>query len=328
MFKYDVFISHASEDKDLVARPISNALSKYGLNVWFDEMTLSIGDSLSRSIDRGLSESEYGIIILSPAFFAKNWPEYELRGLNAKEIRGKKVILPLWHNVDIDEVIRYSPSLADKLALSTQRNTSDEIALKLIEAIRPDIFTKIHKRLNYLESVRESKNQLVNIPTKEITFGPPKHQELPDSLVARIRLIRAALLGVHTHSMNYWIDGFRLDSHPSKEIHLWERLAACYLEYIQRTDLQTSEQHQSVYNVLFKLSMGTKEEELKEDLSILPDDAFRILSNLSQYKYPLFDSKEEFPISGVSMTVDEHQKWLTMFDDIEDYTSLDRHLAD
>lgn len=93
MSRYDVFISHATEDKDSIARPLAQALSKYGVRVWYDEFELKLGDSLSRSIDKGLAESTFGLVVLSPSFFAKNWPEYELRGLTAREMRGVKVIL-------------------------------------------------------------------------------------------------------------------------------------------------------------------------------------------------------------------------------------------
>ncbi len=115
MNKFDVFISHASEDKELVAKPLALSLSEYGVRVWYDEFTLSLGDSLSRSIDKGLAESSFGVVILSPAFLAKDWPEYELRGLTAKEIGRDKVILPIWHKVSREDVLKYSPLLRIKL---------------------------------------------------------------------------------------------------------------------------------------------------------------------------------------------------------------------
>src|SRR5258707_10987988 len=98
--QYDVFIAHASEDKNDVAKPLAEALRSYGVRVWYDAFTLKLGDSLSRSIDDGLANSNFGLVILSPSFFAKNWPEYELRGLTAKEIGGRnKEILPLLYQV-------------------------------------------------------------------------------------------------------------------------------------------------------------------------------------------------------------------------------------
>lgn len=118
---WDVFISHAAEDKDRVARPLAEALSAAGFKVWYDELTLRLGDGLARTIDRGLAESRYGIVVLSPSFFAKEWPRRELDGLTVREISAGKVILPVWHEVSRADVERYSPTLADKLGVSTER---------------------------------------------------------------------------------------------------------------------------------------------------------------------------------------------------------------
>lgn len=133
---FDVFISHASEDKDEVVRPLANALRAAGLSVWYDEFELRIGDSLRRKIDRGVGSSRFGVVVLSDSFFGKGWPEYELDGLVTKSVSGDQVILPIWHNVTKKQVIGYSASLADKLARSTATHTVEEIAAEIIEVVR------------------------------------------------------------------------------------------------------------------------------------------------------------------------------------------------
>ncbi len=125
---WDVFISHAWEDKEALARPLAKALEEAGLRVWYDEFTLDVGDSLRRSIDRGLANSKYGIVILSPSFFRKEWPQKELDGLVARESHGEKVILPVWHNLTADEVRQYSLMLADRLAVSSSRGVEYVVA--------------------------------------------------------------------------------------------------------------------------------------------------------------------------------------------------------
>ena len=132
---YDAFISHASEDKDEIVRPLAEVLTELGFRIWYDEFELKIGDSLRQSIDKGLINSRYGIVVLSKAFFAKNWPQYELNGLTAREIEGKKVILPIWHKVDKEDILSYSPPLADKVALKTAKITIQKIAEALAEAL-------------------------------------------------------------------------------------------------------------------------------------------------------------------------------------------------
>lgn len=117
--EWDVFISHAREDKDAIATPLAEALRSRGLSVWYDDFSLLLGDSLRESIDKGLASSRYGIVILSGYFFAKRWPQQELNGLVTRELDGKKVILPVWHGVDFNEVRSYSPTLADRLAVRT-----------------------------------------------------------------------------------------------------------------------------------------------------------------------------------------------------------------
>ncbi len=132
---YDAFISHASEDKASLVRPLARALEKMGFHIWYDEFEVRVGDSLRGSIDKGLVNSRYGIVILSKAFFAKNWPKYELNGLTAREIEGHKVILPVWHNVMKDDVLSYSPTLADKVAVTTKGKTIARVANALAEAL-------------------------------------------------------------------------------------------------------------------------------------------------------------------------------------------------
>jgi hypothetical protein len=131
--EYDFFISHASEDKDEIVRELADALRSNGIRVWYDEFVLRVGDSLRKSIDTGLIKSKYGIVIISPNFIAKKWPEYELNGMIAREMDGHKVVLPIWHKVSKNEVINFSPSLADKLALNTAIHTINEIVNSLKE---------------------------------------------------------------------------------------------------------------------------------------------------------------------------------------------------
>jgi hypothetical protein len=132
---FDVFISHAWEDKDEVARPLANALRRRGLTVWYDEFELRIGDSLRRKIDRGLGNSRFGVMVLSPAFFGKGWPEYELDGLVNRSIAGEQVLLPIWHKVTRQDVVSYSPSLADRLARTTMTHTIEAIANDIAEVV-------------------------------------------------------------------------------------------------------------------------------------------------------------------------------------------------
>lgn len=114
---WDVFISHASEDKTAVAEPLARALMKAGVSVWYDDFTLRVGDPLRLSIEKGLRGSKFGVVILSPAFFSRNWPQRELSALMQKEDSEHKVILPIWYRLGIEEIREQALLLADVKAL-------------------------------------------------------------------------------------------------------------------------------------------------------------------------------------------------------------------
>lgn len=132
---YDAFISHASEDKQSLVRPLASMLEKMGFRIWYDEFELRVGDSLRHSIDRGLVNSRYGIVVLSTAFFAKSWPQYELNGLTAREMEGRRVILPVWHQVTKVDVLQFSPTLADKVAVRSKGNNIRHVATELAKVL-------------------------------------------------------------------------------------------------------------------------------------------------------------------------------------------------
>jgi TIR domain len=266
--KYDLFISHASEDKNDFVRPLARTLTKFGVSVWYDEFTLSIGDSLSKSIDNGLIESSFGLVILSPDFLKKGWPEYELRALISKEVGTKKVILPIWHKLKKEDLLSYSPYLADKFAIRSDELNIVQLSVEIINVIRPDLFEKIQRRAAYLNLKGKTKR----INAKKLKLGPARHEKLPLNLISRIRLIRAALLGVYPHSMEFWTDGFRGDAHPSREIRIWEHIAACYIEYCSMTRL-SQEQQKKVFEVVSSVSCGIPIDEAVSEVSNLPNDA-------------------------------------------------------
>lgn len=132
----DLFISHASEDKEGFVRPLVQALTKEGLTVWFDEYELRIGDSLRGKIDEGLSHSRYGVVVLSQAFFTKGWAQYEMDGLIARQTAGERVILPVWHRMTKDEISQQSPSLTDIIALNSATDSVEAIASKIAARVR------------------------------------------------------------------------------------------------------------------------------------------------------------------------------------------------
>jgi hypothetical protein len=132
---FDVFISHASEDKEEVARPLHDLLDARGLRVWLDEVQLKVGGSLRRGIDSAVAKSRYAVVIMSPTFFTKSWTNYELDGLVGRQMNGEQIILPIWHNLSKSKLLEVAPSLGNIVALNTAIDSLEEIADKLAAAV-------------------------------------------------------------------------------------------------------------------------------------------------------------------------------------------------
>ena len=190
---WDVFIAHAGEDKDMLVRPLAKALVDAGLRVWYDEFTLKVGDSLRDSIDHGLVESRFGIVILSAHFFRKDWPKRELDGLLAKDSDKRKVVLPIWHQIDKEQVSGFSPSLAGIIAMQSSRGITSLVD-EILEVTRGSFQCRsIRLFLSYSESalqhvklIEDELGEYNEIVTNRIS----EPAELPNSTPLEIRSSR------------------------------------------------------------------------------------------------------------------------------------------
>lgn len=135
--EYDVFVSHAWEDKEGFVDEFVNSLRELGLQVWYDTSEIKWGDSMRKRIDDGLKKSRFGVAVLSPNYIAegKYWTKAELDGLFQLESIGGKTLLPIWHNLNKADVMAFSPIIASKLAMTTATMTPQEIAKKLQELL-------------------------------------------------------------------------------------------------------------------------------------------------------------------------------------------------
>lgn len=134
-YSYDVFVSHASEDKDFVEQLVGK-LQGAGIKVWYDGHVLDWGDDLRSTIDSGLSRSRYSIVVFSKSFLGrKRWTEHELNGLFALERNGEKKILPIWHNISQEDLVAYSPAFADRLAKRSDQDSTEDIVQSLVKLL-------------------------------------------------------------------------------------------------------------------------------------------------------------------------------------------------
>lgn len=135
--QYDVFVSHAWEDKEDFVEEFVQELRNLEIRVWYDKSRIKWGDPMRAKIDEGLKKSKFGVAVLSPSYIAegKYWTKAELDGLFQLESVNGKTLLPIWHKLTKKEVMDYSPLIASKLAMNTASMTAKEMAEKLKELL-------------------------------------------------------------------------------------------------------------------------------------------------------------------------------------------------
>ncbi len=136
----DIFICHAGEDKDEIVRPIVEALSQSGISCWYDEAEIRWGDSIVQKVNEGLASSRYVVVVFSPAFVQKNWPQRELNAvLNQEASTGEVKVLPLLVGSEEEkrEILRRFPLLNDKRYLPWDGDLRG-IVKALLSRLRPD----------------------------------------------------------------------------------------------------------------------------------------------------------------------------------------------
>ena len=257
---WDVFISHASEDKAQLVRPLADALQEYGVKVWFDTFNLRPGLNLSQSIDAGIAGAEFGIVVLSPYFITKKWPLLEFDALSKRQAQGDRLIA-LWHNLPSDKRPDWTRSLDPEKALDTAELPLTALTMRILEWVRPDLARFIQRKLAYQAlQERRARGEFKTVTKQygELEIRDRLIDRLPPALVNRVDLVRAVLAEVNPHSLEYWLDGFMRDYRPEVNIADWERIAAMYQEAILAVDFLSkgtaAVSHADVYWMISQLT--------------------------------------------------------------------------
>ena len=255
--KYDIFISHASEDKDSLVRPLAMILERLSVRVWYDEFSLKLGDSLTTSIDIGLQESRFGLLVLSKSFLGKNWPDYEYRSLLTRQIDGDKVILPLWYGVTKEDVKKYSLYLADIKAVSITKDNYKAVIALILRVVRPDIWQEMRMRGVLRKVVVEGTPGVTKLSA--IKKETKKQSKLSPQQYIRSK---AVYYGIGRHlkqTFDEHVEQYELDVVPERELQTWEIMNACYLEMLERHVNATDRDREDYFKVLIALSVGWSE---------------------------------------------------------------------
>lgn len=294
----ELFISHAWEDKPELVRPLADYLQRVGVKVWYDEFSLRPGDSLSRSIDKGTAVARYGLVVVSPHFIAKRWPEYELRGLTAREMASsEKVVIPMWHNVTRDDVLQYSPALADKVAVRTEGKSLEEISEAVLTAIRPDLAHRVSMLRKLIRASWSPDGKTEEVPLSFInTVPPPRAFSTEGYIFIRAFNVVQAIGDVAPETVGdlttFLLDLHR-DRHPEIELRVWELIAAVYSVIGANIEMPPGVK-KALVQLLIACSLGN-EVIMKRVLTKLPDivasnaiEKWTQLSKMAARAHPIY----------------------------------------
>lgn len=131
-----LFISHSSEDKEKIVRPLVKSLEKEHINIWYDEKNILDGDSISQAVFRGLKSSQIIILIISPHVWKSNWVWLETGGYLLKQ----KPVIPILWDVSHEQFAGKFPFLADRKYIKAEISDSSygiaQVTQKLLERIK------------------------------------------------------------------------------------------------------------------------------------------------------------------------------------------------
>lgn len=265
----DAFVSHSTRDKALFVRPLVDCLAGHGATVWYDEYSMAPGDSLSTSIDSGLSEARYGLVVISPDFIRtareSGWTRYELRGIVSNSIgsNGRRIV-PIWLDVSVDEVRDFSPPLADLLAIDATGKNTEDVALDVMEVIAPDRV----RGLSGLRALMASAELVEDIPISDLRRSPPQDRRVGGHVVVRSLLVTQALADCGEPGLvelEGFLESLSADLRHEQELRLWEAIACSYVS-ASKAQPMSDLQKNKLLHLLLDASLGRTDEGAIETL--------------------------------------------------------------
>lgn len=254
----------------LFVRPLVECLAEHGVRVWYDEYSMTVGDSLSAAIDRGLAAARFGVVIISPAFIQtameSGWTHYELRGMISNSIGGDaRRIVPVWLDVSPEDVRKWSPSMSDLLAIDASGKNVDEVALNIARVVAPDRAGSLF-RMRALSEARAAGGEIREVDPRELNVSPAEDRRVSGHVPLRALLVTRALAdcGVpHASDFAGFLEDLSRDLHHERELRLWETIAISYSMTCESFDLDIT-QRQGLYTLLLDASFGKVDEQAVE----------------------------------------------------------------
>ena len=175
MNKFEVFISHAVEDKCAIANELNLRLKEMGIKAWYSGDELTIGDSIMSSVNQAIKTVQYGVVILSPLYLRKRWTMLELQALMAREHMSIKRIFPIWHGVGYEEVLEYLPIMADRYAIPSEKGVEfivNSLAIAMNKPLIPDFTARSRKPEPIMQIGYRREKPARVIADKHLTITP------------------------------------------------------------------------------------------------------------------------------------------------------------
>jgi hypothetical protein len=253
MTPWDVFISHASDDKEAFVDPLARRLRQLAVRVWYDKFVLIPGDRLSEKIAEGLAKSRYGLLVISPAFISKKWTRYELSGLINRFVEDNARLIPLWLGITRAEVVAFNPALADLLSIRANKDNVEACMLEVLRIVRPQLYENVSLLGGKLPV------KIKKVRRKELKEGPIRHHDLPAALLVRIQNIWFSTRDVVSVPLEKTIENFQRDLHLESEVEVWERIVSAANAAMERLKTNDSATRQQLFKVLFPLAEGNSQ---------------------------------------------------------------------
>lgn len=130
----DVFLCHAWDDRQGIAKDLHDLLEAAGVKVWFSEKDLALGVPMMRAIDKGLANSRIGLVLVTPALLSR-LPKEGVADKELSALLAGNQLVPIVHNTTYEALRNVSPLLASRSGLDTGEDTLAVVATKIAELI-------------------------------------------------------------------------------------------------------------------------------------------------------------------------------------------------
>jgi hypothetical protein len=130
----DVFLCHAWDDRQGVAKELHDLLLSNDVSVWFSEKDVGLGVPLMRAIDKGLANSRIGLVLVTPALL-RRLPQEGIADKELSALLARDQLIPILHNTTYEALREVSPLLASRRGLNTADEPIQDVAAKLAELV-------------------------------------------------------------------------------------------------------------------------------------------------------------------------------------------------